>query len=366
MFDFPSYLSAHLLLKPANFRVDPLAGGLTNVTVRATFATPISFLESPPFSSVVLKYAPPYIAADPTQAMSVHRQVIEANALRYLAQTPEIRDLLTQFPTLKIPQLIHHDSTANVLWITDLGVSQTLSKYLASTPSSIATVHDIAATLGTFISRFWQIMANPAPVITDLFGRQNGQDDPADFLSSTALKVMSLHCVPGAEILSERVRTAMQTKDQIELCLGMVDFWPGSILISPDGSCGLVDWEYFGLSTPGAEIGMLVAHLHLTIEQSKSELEVCDAVRTFISTFLGSYGARVPPASTYFNRQALVAYGREMVNALEFFAVELDDSAQKRVLDAGVRSLRAAGASELETDVKLDDSGAILWNDILQ
>jgi hypothetical protein len=55
-----------------------------------------------------------------------------------------------------------------------------------------------------------------------------------------------------------------------------------------------------------------------------------------------------------------------MVNAIEFFASELDDEAQKRVFNAGVRSLQAAGGSDLDMDVKVDDAGAILWNDILQ
>ncbi|KAJ7822677.1 kinase-like domain-containing protein [Mycena leptocephala] len=363
MFDFSSYLSSQLSLNPADFQVDILTGGLTNVTVRATFATPISFSNSQPFSSVVLKYAPPYVAADPSQEMSVYRQVVEANALRYLTETLEIQDLLTQFPDLKIPQLIHRDATANVLWITDLGVSQTLSKFLATSPSE-TTVSEIAATLGTFIAQFWKITGHPSPETATLFTRPDKQDDPVYFLASTALKVMSHRGMPDADILSARICTAMQMKDTVEPCLGMVDFWPGSILISPDRSYGLVDWEYFGMSTPGAEMGMLVAHLHLLIAQSESV--VSHATHTFISVFLDSYGTHVPPASDYFKRQALIAYGREMVNAIEFFASELDDEAQKRVFNAGVRSLQAAGGSDLDMDVKVDDAGAILWNDILQ
>ncbi|KAF7359172.1 Kinase-like domain-containing protein [Mycena sanguinolenta] len=367
MFDFPSYLASQLTLKPTDFEVETLAGGMTNETVRATFATAIRFPESSkPFSSVVLKYAPPYIAADPAQPMSIHRQFIEANALRYLAETPGIRDLLTKFPRLKIPSLIHHDSAANVLWITDLGVSQTIARFLTIPPSLSTSAPEIATMLGAFISQFWQKMARPAPKTIALFARQNEQDDPVHFLSSTALKVMSSHGVPDAEILGERIRTTMQTKHDREICLGMVDFWPGSILIFPDGSCGLVDWEYFGPSTPGAEIGMLVAHLHLLIAKSRNEPEVCNAVRTFIWTFLDSYGAHVPPTSAYFKRQALVAYGREMINAIEFFATDLDEGAQKRVLDAGVHSLHAAGASEIEVDVKLDGAGEILWDNVLQ
>jgi hypothetical protein len=52
-----------------------------------------------------------------------------------------------------------------------------------------------------------------------------------------------------------------------------------------------------------------------------------------------------------------------MVNALEFFATELEESGRKHVLDAGVRSLRSAG---VEVDVKLDDVGGILWDEMLR
>ena len=65
----------------------------------------------------------------------------------------------------------------------------------------------------------------------------------------------------------------------------------------------------------------------------------------------------------YFKRQALVAYGREMVTALEFFATDLDEEAKERVLGAGVRTLRAAAASESDLDPEVvDASFALMWN----
>ncbi|KAJ7491142.1 kinase-like domain-containing protein [Mycena latifolia] len=369
MFDFPSYLASHISLKSADFRVDILTGGLTNDTVRATFVRPTSLFNSQPLNSVVLKHAPPYLASDPTQAMSVHRQFIEANALRYLAEKTEIRDLFTQFTNFKIPQLIYHDTTANVVLITDLGESQTLSKFLSSSPlPADVTVCEITATLGACIAQFWKVTAHPSLETTTAFLRPDDPGEPANFLTSTALRVMSQRDVPDATILSARIGTMLQAKDKLEPCLGMVDFWPGSILIGPNGSCGLVDWEYFGLSTPGAEIGMLVAHLHLTMSYGSSTQEVREVVRSFISVFLESYGNQIPLVSPYFKRQALVAYGREMVNAIEFFAAELDEEAQRHVLDAGVCSLRAAAESEEEMATKLVETSVIreLWDDILQ
>ncbi|KAJ7671006.1 kinase-like domain-containing protein [Mycena rosella] len=368
MLDFTAYLVSQLSLQPADFKVGILTGGLTNVTVRATFARPTSLFKSLPFHSVVLKHAPPYLASDPTQPMSVNRQHIEANALRYLANEPEIQTLFAQFTDLKIPHLIHHDTTSNVLWITDLGVSQTLSKFLStSPPPADGTIREIAVTLGNFFAQFWKITAYPTPETIIAFSRPDDQDDPVYYLASTALRVMLQRGVPDAEILGARIRATMQVKDKLEPCPGMVDFWPGSILIGFDGSRGLVDWEYFGISTSGAEIGMLVAHLDLIILYGSSTQESCEAIRSFISVFLDSaYDTHVPPVSSYFKRQAMIAYGREMITAVEFFAEELDEEAQRRVLDAGICSLRAAAESEEEMGTKLVNATAIreVWDGI--
>ncbi|KAJ7221631.1 kinase-like domain-containing protein [Mycena pura] len=350
MFDFSLYLASQLALTPADFRVDVLTGGLTNSTVRATFVSPVyPFNSQQPMASVVLKHAP-YVASDPDQPMSVYQQTIEANALRYLAGRHDVQDLMRQFLNLEIPRLVHHDDTANVIWITDLGVSQTLEKFLATPGLSSTAVRELANTLGTFSARFWDLTARPSPEVIAAFERPVGPDSPAFFLVSTAHSIMSKRAVPDADTLSARIGTVMKAKEGIEPCLGMVDFWPGSILIRADGSLGLVDWEYFGLSTPGAEIGMLVAHLHLIISNHVREPEVCAATRTFISAFLDSYAAHAAPTSMYFKRQALVSYGREMVTALEFFATDLDEETKGRVLNAGVRTLRAAAASESEMD----------------
>jgi hypothetical protein len=75
-----------------------------------------------------------------------------------------------------------------------------------------------------------------------------------------------------------------------------------------------------------------------------------DATRSFITLFLASYSKRSAAPSLYFKRQALLAYGRELVNSVEFFASKLDEPSKKRVLHLGIRSLTAAGDSENEVD----------------
>ncbi|KAJ7611648.1 kinase-like domain-containing protein [Roridomyces roridus] len=345
-FDYPFYLASTLSLPANDFQVDILTGGLTNLTARASFARPLVLFDLPQlFTSVILKYAPPFIASDPIQPMSVHRQVIEATALRYLAENARIQALLQEFPDIRIPQLIHHDTGANVLWITDLGSSsQMLSTFLAScSPENVTAIRENASAFGAFMAKFWDITAEPTPETLASLSRP---EDPNT----------------DAEELASRVAAAMQTKQPAEPCLAMVDFWTGSVLVGPGSSRGLVDWEYFGLSTSGAEIGMFVAHLHLLLQYKTSTLGVAEVVEAFLSAFLDAYAAHAPPSSQYLKRQALIAYGREMITAAEFFAAELSEEAQTRVVSIGVASLRAAGGSDNELSPQVaTDSITRLW-----
>ena len=66
----------------------------------------------------------------------------------------------------------------------------------------------------------------------------------------------------------------------------------------------------------------------------------------FTTLFLESYTKRSSAPSLYFKRQALLAYGREPVNGMEFLASKLVEPSKQRMLHLGIRSLTAAGLGE--------------------
>lgn len=237
-----------------------LAGGYTNFTVRATFTPPVHLSQlghSQSFGSVVLKYAPPFMATDPTQTLSVQRQVIEADALVLLSGStiPAIAAVLAKFPNLQIPKLIHHDKGRDVLWMTDLGDTLTLSNYLTSDPPA-QEIEQIATALGEFLAELFLATRNPsAEALSHVYS--NGSAEAHSFLISAVTKVLTGAGISDAAVLTERVERSLRNSGNVEPCLGMVDFWPGSILIDAHGNCGLVDWEYFGLSSASNELGML-------------------------------------------------------------------------------------------------------------
>ena len=263
-FDFAEYITTQIpSLLPGQLAVQPLSGGLTNVTVRVSFQPIIGF-RSRQIRTAVLKYAPPFVAAYPTQPLSVHRQTVEARALNILSgsdtSVPEFSSVVAAFPTIRIPELIYHDDEHNVLWISDLGDTRTLSEYLTSDPRpSDNEVEAIAIRLSHFISEMFRLTSAPAAKVIDSSSDASDTGDIAQFLAQAAGKIMTEAAVPDADELSMRILRCAKSEIR-DPCFGMGDFWPESVLIDTEGNTGLVDWEYFGVTTASSELGMFRMH----------------------------------------------------------------------------------------------------------
>ena len=80
----------------------------------------------------------------------------------------------------------------------------------------------------------------------------------------------------------------------------------------------------------------------------------------FISTMLQNYGqVRADVPSPHFRRQALIFYGREIINILKWNADEFDDKMKEKALELGLVYLRAAGASVDTMDLSIFDSDSV-------
>lgn len=295
-FDFTAYLQDHLGAGRGSeqaagepFTVEVLTGGLMNHTARVKFASPLldiggAEVEKGGVQSAILKHAPPYMATDPTQPMSVDRQLTEKTALQVLSRDdptfPRIQAVVNRYhqvgethTSIQIPRYIWHDDENDVLWIEDLGNMKTLSQILLL-DAVIETAHiqEFATVLGRFLSEFFQATANPPePWIAQTTSPES--HSLYHYLTTLVLKnCREIGDVTEAEalVLSERAGEAWRAKAEAEdVCLGMVDFWPGNILVELGefGRCGLIDWEYFGLTSASSELGMLRKLPHLILFQ---------------------------------------------------------------------------------------------------
>jgi hypothetical protein len=181
---FTTYLQDHLGAgrgyDQAPFIVEILTGGLMNHTARVKFAFPLldiggAKVRNGGVQSAILKHAPPYIAADPSQPMSVDRQLVEKKALQILSGDdptfPHIQAVVNRYrqagdthTSIQIPKYIWHDAENNVLWIEDLGKMKILSQILLQdddTAVEATHIQEFAAVLGGFLSELFQATANP-------------------------------------------------------------------------------------------------------------------------------------------------------------------------------------------------------------
>lgn len=268
LFDFVAYLSAQLHIPADNIIIEPLAGGTTNLTVRARFSPPI-LLDDTSTTSIVLKYAPPYVASKPEFPMSPYRQTIEARALSFLAgklDDPSPKGKGQRKPInfksvlgkLQIPQLLRHDETADVIWISDLGGMTSMPEWLAAPSTTPAHATRAGRELGRFLALLFAATRNPSKELAAIFHNPyDRHDDIMPYNHATVIRLLTEIGAPDAVELGERYKWSYKPPSQDCICLGICDLWMGSVLVDEEGNVGLCDWEMFSRSEGGAELGML-------------------------------------------------------------------------------------------------------------
>ena len=266
-FDFTTHLSKLLSVPPSQITIQVLTGGLINAAVRASFTPPVDltlFGHPQSIPSVVLKYAPPYMANEPWVPLNTIRQDIEARALVLLDPNSDlalpVSSLFTKYPNIKTPRLIHHDYEERVLIMTDLGSSVvTIDDWLTQEPPPLAEdVERIATDLGRFLGEF--AIATPKPSVELLSLLQLPSNSALlhqfDEYVVNNLKDV-LQGVPDIDVLTKRVEDAARDFRERDSCLGMVDLWRKNIVIDSDKNVCLLDWELFGWSNASWEMSLL-------------------------------------------------------------------------------------------------------------
>ncbi|KAH8099778.1 kinase-like domain-containing protein [Cristinia sonorae] len=386
-FDFSSYIQDRFPNIPltSSFSVEFLAGGFTNHTARVSFELPVALpfsvasgfgsALSPPKSikSAVLKHAEPYLVANPTQKLPITRQLVEHRALCILSGedrefskfSEKVRSgIAFKRGVVRLPKLLWHDEENKVLWIEDLGQMKTLSEVLLDEKGNRSKdLRKPAEELGAFVAEMHQLTTNPPSELLQYLTSLSHNDGVAELLVAVTQEVFRTRGVDGNEAtgLLRRVKESFGVRDVEGVCLGMVDFWTDNVLLEHTAQgellkCGLVDWEYFGPSSAPSEMGMFLAHLQLHILNSTATNATKMTIQSFIIAMYEAYattnGTEWRPSHN-FVRRFLLSHGRELVNDVHFYTTSLDESSKRRLLNAGLRSLRAAGGSVEEIDLSI-------------
>lgn len=243
-----------------------LSGGLLNHVFR---------VHEPDGCSVVLKHAPPHVAAAPHIPLDPRRAAVEAAALR--AVGPPVA-----------PRLLAHDGATLVL--EDLGPLPHLGAWLAA--GGDAAVLDW---LGAWLRRLHD---GPVPSIDNRAVQQTRlavqYQEVQGWLESEG--------VSEAAALGARAVALGERWLEPGPCFVMGDLWPPSVLIGGAASVHVIDWELAVAGWPAQDLGHLVAHLALGA--------ACDGLdHGLAERFLAAYG----PVAEDTHRELWVHAGAELL-----------------------------------------------------
>ncbi|KAI9884337.1 MAG: hypothetical protein M1823_003876 [Watsoniomyces obsoletus] len=314
LFDFSAYLST---IDPSQeYTIQYLTGGIVNVTVRATKLPSSGNADRgrfPAHDTLILKYAPPYIAGvGETAPFSTFRQSTTLSDYLSCSDKTQLLDQNIPEPLFSFSFCQHLGSTLGNFFA-DLHSPRTLN---ILGPEEISKFH------------------NP---------------DKRDFILKEAVApiegILKTYGVPDAAELCQSIKADFEreTSDQ-EKAFVLGDLWPGGILLGNDVSKrksppGVVDWEFAGLGRGvDGDMAQFNANLHLLLMASPSRSPLRSTIEGLIKSINDSYRARarnngstflIPstehlhgntpsppsPGTARIMRSAFLEHGREMVSA---------------------------------------------------
>lgn len=265
--------------------------------------------------SVVVKYAPPYIAADPDTPLDPSRLLAEARCLKALGPGGALDDV--RRASVRTPRPIDVNADAHVLVMEDLGDLPTLNRWLRDRDP--ATVRNTAPTLGrrlgTFLGELHAATCDEETYAAAFVNRPMQETRQAvQYHGVTGM--LEKGGVEDAEDLGARAEALGATLLEPGRCLTMGDLWPPSVLV--DGThLRLIDWELAHYGRPLQDVAHVLAHLWMQRHRAASP-KIAEAVEALRSAFVGAYGAGLGDAADVLwteqeHRDAAVHFGAEIL-----------------------------------------------------
>jgi len=204
--------------------------------------------------SVVVKYAPPWVASQPEIALSQDRALFEARALAAVAACAHAH--------VRAPRLLHADGP--LLVMEDLGDLPDLRRWLRSVQDG----RDLGRRLGEFLSRVHGLEVDPT------------RFDNADVQRTR--ETVQYRQVPEfcarlglpRDLGQPAVELGRRLVQDPGAALIMGDFWPASILVA-EPEVRVIDWEFVHHGNPAQDLGHLLAHLWMIGLQEAPSARSC-------------------------------------------------------------------------------------------
>lgn len=336
-------VSTHLARRLAHFEPagdpEPLPGGHLNVVWRVPGHP----------RSVIVKYAPPYIAAQPEVPLDPGRIDIEARILQAFAPGGVLGDIASA--DVRPPYLFDFDASNHVIVMEDVGDCPDLGTWLHQWPRSECLEDDVGHLLGQFIGSV-HVQSAHDPQLAEMFDNPSIQRTRLDVQYRAVGDLCRKAGLPDATELGERAVAFGERLQEPGTCVIMGDLWPPSVRVTSSG-LRLIDWELAHFGRPAQDLGHLAAHLWMYAHRAptqESEYKVRAVLHRFLRAYRAALGEDLDTVleaedlrdcAIHFGSEVLVRTVGRFQDGYLYEDLGLTDTAVQEAVDVAVRHLRA-------------------------
>jgi 5-methylthioribose kinase len=243
---------------------------------------------------VVVKHAPPYIAADPTVPLDPSRLVIEARALEALAPGGRLQAGASE--AVRPPCPIDADLENYVLIMEDAGAVPTLGRWLREAPAGAvqARAPAVGRRLGRFVGTLHR-RSRGDEALTRRFDNRAMQETRLQVQYRAVGEMLARGGVDDAAALGRRAEALGERLLKTGRCLTMGDLWPPSVLVR-EGDLRVIDWELAHYGRPLQDVAHFRAHCWMQAHRAPSPARA-EAVEALEDAFLSAYRDALSPAA---------------------------------------------------------------------
>jgi 5-methylthioribose kinase len=265
--------------------------------------------------SVVVKHAPPHIAADPDVPLDPSRVLVEAQCLTALGTGGRLSDVAGS--AVQVPRPLDVNEAAHVLIMEDVGPRPTLNRWLQD--GDVATPRERAPDLGRRLGRFLgrlHAATHDDPTVAEAFVNRPMQETRHAVQYQGVTDMLRRGGVDDAETLGARAERLGEALLEPGCCLTMGDLWPRSVLVGTE-TLYLIDWELAHYGRPLQDVAHFLAHLWMQAHRASSD-SVSVAVQRLRDAFVTGYIEAVGEAREALwtpqeQRDAAIHFGAEIL-----------------------------------------------------
>lgn len=310
--------------------------------------------------SVIVKYAPPYIAADPETPLDPSRLLVEARCLEALGPGGRLADV--RRPSVRAPRPVDVTEEAHVFVMEDLGDLPTLGRWLREAePDAVqAAALTLGDRLGAFIGTLHAATVDDAACAETVDNRPMQETRYAvQYQGVTGM--LETGGVSDADELGARAEALGKALLEPGRCLTMGDLWPPSVLVA-DEQLRLIDWELAHYGRPLQDVAHWRAHLWMQRHRAPTAA-IAHAVESLWAAFLTAYRDALGDAKAALwtsreTREAAVHVGAEILvravgpfqNGYVYAGLDPNHPAVQEAVSEATRMLRSPGVYRLRTD----------------